>query len=61
MANWKAIRVPSNLYEAVKEIVNAENSLYNSVSDFTKEALRTRVTTINERKKTNKKTSGEKQ
>lgn len=46
MAKWKSINIPKNIYDAMQEIVDDENSLYTNKSDLAKDALRSKIESI---------------
>jgi len=46
LEGYKTINIPANLHKVLKEIVEDKDSLYVSISDLAKEALREKIITI---------------
>lgn len=44
--DYQSVSVPKNIHSAIEEIVNDKDSLYTSVSDLVKEALREKIIKI---------------
>lgn len=43
---YQSVSIPENIHSALEEIVNDKDSLYTSVSDLVKEALREKIIKI---------------
>ena len=49
--DYKNISVPIAIYAAIEEIANSKGSLYGSVSELVKEALREKIITVRSQNK----------